>query len=276
MENIFIIILVLLLAGFAVALWQSNKNMVKNTTTDKEETKNSEALSTTGANNKNSSGEMVTYYKDIEGFYVEPESTNANTPGVVMMHEWWGLNDNIKDMARELAKQGYRVLAVNLYGVPATTDRAEAQRLTSRTTKAETTANMRAAVELLRSKGSSKIASLGWCYGGGKSLELALSGEKLNGVVIYYGTPLVTDKNELVKIPAPVLGIFGREDTAIPVEQVEQFQAGLVMNDIKNQIVIYPGVGHAFANPSGANYAPEATRDAWDKTLAFLKTNLSH
>jgi carboxymethylenebutenolidase len=112
---------------------------------------------------------------------------------------------------------------------------------------------------------------LGWCFGGGQSLQLALNTERpLAATVIYYGT-LVTNQTELAEITWPVLGIFGAEDQSIPVDTVNQFKAALDANAVTNEIYIYDGVGHAFANPSGGNYAPEETTDAWDKTLAFLR-----
>jgi carboxymethylenebutenolidase len=120
----------------------------------------------------------------------------------------------------------------------------------------------------------SKIASLGWCFGGGFSLQLALNAERpLAATVIYYGT-LVTDQQELSSITWPVLGIFGTEDQVISVESVDQFEAALDANGTTNEIYMYEGVGHAFANPSNAGHAPEETADAWVKTLNFLSEHL--
>lgn len=87
---------------------------------------------------------------------------------------------------------------------------------------------------------------------------------------MYYGTP-VTDKEKLAAIKWPVLGVFGDRDNSIPVETARQFEAALDANKIGNDIHVYRGVGHAFANPSGDNYAPKEADDAWKKTLAFLK-----
>jgi carboxymethylenebutenolidase len=137
--------------------------------------------------------------------------------------------------------------------------------------------NLNAAVEHLSSipsVNSSRMASLGWCFGGGQSLQLALNTEQpLAATVIYYGN-LVTNQTELSTISWPVLGIFGSEDQGIPVETVNQFESALDANNIENEIHIYEGVGHAFANPSGDNYAPEETADAWAKTLDFLDRNV--
>jgi len=116
------------------------------------------------------------------------------------------------------------------------------------------------------------IASMGWCFGGGMSLQLALN-EKLAATIIYYGS-LETNATKLEAIKWPVLGIFGSLDTSIPVDTVKKFEAALNEVGIENEIHIYEGVGHAFANPSGMNYAPNETKDAWKKTVEFLNRNL--
>lgn len=231
------------------------------------------------------------YFDNSSGYLVYPSiaaTTNAsqsNTtvtkkiPAVIMIHENRGLNDNIIRMANTLAKQaGYAVLAVDLFKGQTTNDPNRAMQLvkSARANPQETIANLQSAVKYVSSLpfvDSSKIASIGWCFGGGQSLQLALHSEKqpLAATVLYYGTPLVTDKQELSKIKWPVLGIFGDKDQAIPLSNIQQFKSALDADGIVNEVHIYKGLGHAFANPSGANYAPKETEDAWQKTLAFLK-----
>lgn len=231
--------------------------------------KNSDMLKNGGA--AGIAAEEVAYFGATRGFYAAPKAP-GEYPGVVMIHEWWGLNDNIRDMARELAGQGYRVLAVDLFGtVAATPEEARAQ--VNALDQARAAANLQAAAAFLRTKGAVRLASLGWCFGGAQSLRLALSGEKLDATVIYYGN-LVIDPAELKKITWPVLGIFGEQDQSIPVATVNSFRDALASLGVSNSIHVYPGVGHAFANPSGANYAPEETTDAWGKTVAFLAEHL--
>ena len=231
--------------------------------------------------------QSISYFDGSSGYLVYPDTTNATgtsgqqqqqkLPAVVMIHEWWGLNDHIKDMADELASEGYVVLAADLYNgeVAADPDRARELSSSVRENPEEAISNLQSAVQYLASLpnvNSSRIASLGWCFGGGQSLQLALNSEQnpLAATVIYYGN-LVNDTNELSKINWPVLGIFGDQDQSIPVESVNAFEQALNETGITNEIYIYPGVGHAFANPSGDNYAPAETVDAWEKTLAFLK-----
>jgi len=221
----------------------------------------------------------IQYFKDAQGYLVYPISTNSERrlPAVIMIHEWWGLNQNIKDMANLLAKNGFVVLAADLYHGKATDNPQVAKDLvqTARNNQNLSIANLQAAVNYLSSApnvDSSKIVSLGWCFGGGQSLQLALNSQEhpLAATILYYGTPLVTDKDSVSKIKWPVLGIFGDKDQAIPIADANQFGATLNQTGITNEIHVYNGVGHAFANPSGENYAPKETADAWHRTLSNL------
>lgn len=221
----------------------------------------------------------VKYFDNAYGYLVYP-STSANTmnsstaatskklPAVIMIHEFWGINDNIRSMARTLAKQaGYAVLAVDLFKGQSTKDPNQAMQLVK--SVRDNSHALQAAVKYVSSLpfvNSSKIASIGWCFGGGQSLQLALHNEQ---------HPLA-DKQELSKIKWPVLGIFGDHDHANPLPLINTFKAALDNDGITNEILIYKGLGHAFANPSGANYAPQQTADAWQKTLTFLNKYLNH
>lgn len=215
--------------------------------------------------------EEVEYFEGVKGYYARPME-GGEYPGVVMIHEWWGLNDQIKEMAKELAGEGYQVLAVDLFSsVAADADKARAQ--VAGLDQETALENMKAAVEYLREKGATRVGSLGWCFGGGQSMQLAVSGEELEATVIYYGN-LVTDKDQLQAIGWPVLGVFGDEDQSIPVQTVREFEAALEDLGIAKSVNVYEGVGHAFANPTGQSYAREETKDAWQKTLEFLESNL--
>ena len=221
----------------------------------------------------------VNYFDSSSGYLVYPSSvTGMKLPAIIMIHEWFGINDNIRSMANTLAKEGYVVLAADLFKGQSDKDQNQAMQIvkTASSNSELTISNLQAAVKYVSSLpfvDSSKIASIGWCFGGGQSLQLALHSQQhpLVATILYYGTPLVTDKQELSKIKWPVLGIFGDKDQAIPLSNIQQFKATLDSTGIPNEIHIYKGLGHAFANPSGANYAPNETVDAWQKTLAFLK-----
>ena len=180
-----------------------------------------------------------------------------------------------KEMAKILAKEGYVVFAVDLYDGEVAIESGKARELATnvRNNPDKAIASMKKAVDYLKNEqNAQKIGSLGWCFGGGQSLQLSLN-EELDATVIYYGS-LVDDKEQLMNIKPPVLGIFGEEDNSIPVSDVRSFESALNDLGVKNEIHIYPGVGHAFANPSGSSYAKEETIDAWGKTVRFLNNNL--
>jgi carboxymethylenebutenolidase len=206
------------------------------------------------------------------GFLAKPE-VEGDYPGIIMIHEWWGLNDNIKEMAKIMANEGYVVLAVDLYGEVAE-DSTKARELATsvRENPSEAVADMKKAISYLKEQGVTSLGSIGWCFGGQQSLAISLN-DNLGATVIYYGH-LIDDKEQLDNINWPVLGIFGEEDSSISVESVRNFESALNDLSIDNEIHIYPEVGHAFANPSGSNYAAEETLDAWGKTVEFLNDNL--
>ncbi|MDX1440942.1 MAG: dienelactone hydrolase family protein [Nitrosopumilaceae archaeon] len=216
----------------------------------------------------------VEYFNGVSGFLSQPKG-EGKYPAVIMIHEWWGLNENIKEMAEKLASHGYVVLAVDLYEGKVGTTAEEARQLRSSFEQSQWTENMNSAVSFLEEQYSpSSFGSIGWCFGGGQSLNLALNNDSMDATVIYYGS-LVTEVTQLSSIDWPILGIFAELDTGIPPETVNQFQTSLNEVGVKNEIHIYPGVNHAFANPSGDRYAPDESKDAWNKTVKFLKENLN-
>lgn len=215
----------------------------------------------------------VNYFQKSTGYLAQPDAAGS-FPGVIMIHELWGVNENIKDMAEKLASHGYVVLAVDLYDGQVALTLDEARELRASFEQQYWNDNMNAAVVYLEENFTPQmIGSIGWCFGGGQSLNLALNNDGIDATVIYYGQ-LVTDKETLSKINWPVLGIFAALDQGITPEQVNEFESSLDELEIKNEIHIYPNVNHAFANPSGDRYAPDAAKDAWEKTLTFFEANL--
>lgn len=195
----------------------------------------------------------------------------------MVIHEWWGLNDNVRAMARRLAAEGYSVLAVDLYDGQVADTPEGARRLMqgALADEGDAIANVRSAVAWLeRERAAPRAATLGWCFGGGISLEAALAlGDALDAAVVYYGR-VVTDPGRLAALEAPLLGLFGAEDEGIPVRSVREFESALSALGKEARIRVYEGAGHAFANPSGTRYRPETARDAWRETLAFLDAHL--
>lgn len=194
--------------------------------------------------------------------------------GLLVVHEWWGLDDWVKAEADRYAGQGYLVLAVDLFGGSVATTADEAQKLMSALDQKAATEVEVAGVEwLAHALPGKKIATLGWCMGGGQSLNASLaSGGKVGATVIYYGLP-VTDVNLLRKLQGPVLGIWAKRDGWITPEKVAAFDLALRDAGIKHEFRSYDA-DHAFANPSGGRYNPPAAQDANEATRRFLKTLL--
>lgn len=216
----------------------------------------------------------------ISGYYARPENMSTPLPGILAIHEWWGLNENIEAMSRRLAGEGYQVLAVDLYQgqVADTPDKASQLVKEVANNPLVAKANINKAYNYLaQDKQAPGIASIGWCFGGSWSLEAALLfPQELDAAVIYYGGQ-VGEKTaeELSTLEMPILGIFGAEDSLIPLETVEKFESTLQELDKEAEIVVYENAGHAFANPSGQNYVPKAAEAAWTKTTEFFSQNLS-
>lgn len=214
--------------------------------------------------------------RDLTGYLARPaDSTDA--PGIIVIHEWWGLNDNIRSMTRQLAGRGYTALAVDLYGGRVAEEPSTARELVSSVTDDPAAAreNLRAAyVYLSDQQDADRVGVIGWCFGGMWSLRTALLlPSELDASVIYYGPP-VTDPTRLRTLEMPVLGHFGMEDGSIPPDTVRRFATVLDSLGVEGSIHLYDGAGHAFANPSGTRYRPDAAETAWARTLDFLARHL--
>ncbi len=212
------------------------------------------------------------------GHFVFPEGMVEPFPAIIVIHEWWGLNEGVRAMADRLAALGYIVLAVDLFGGDTASTPAQARQLMINVVENpdRATENIRQAYQFLKdTAGAPRIASLGWCFGGGWSLNTALLfPEELDAAVIYYGQ--VTDnEKKLEPLKVPILGIFAAEDRSIPVESVQGFEQALENLGKKYEIEIFPGVGHAFANPTGKSYNADAADKAWAQTVVFLDSHLT-
>lgn len=221
-----------------------------------------------------------TEYRDelVYGYFSAPADMFEPLPAIIMIHEWWGLNDNIRAMADRLAGEGYIVFAVDLFHGKVASTPGEARVLMMEAVEdpEPARANIRAAFDFVNNTASApRIGSLGWCFGGGWSLNTAqLFPEELDAAVIYYGQ--VTDDEDLLRpIGAPILGLFAADDAGIKVASVEAFRDALERLRKNYEVHIYPGVGHAFANPTGRNYDAATADDAWRRTLEFFDLHLS-
>jgi carboxymethylenebutenolidase len=222
--------------------------------------------------------------KPLRGYLAHPSKAPlpggvhapAPLPGIIVIHEWWGLNDNVKAITRRLAGEGYTALAVDLYGGKVADNPDAAKQLMGAVLadQAAAAAVLRAADEYLKKQGAPKVGVIGWCFGGGWSLATALDlPQGIDAVVMYYGRP-EPDRARLERLRAPLLGFFGADDQSIPVAAVRQMESALKELGKSVEIHIYDGAGHAFANPSGASYRPAAAADAWQRTVAFFKQHL--
>ncbi|MFO0630387.1 MAG: dienelactone hydrolase family protein [Polyangiales bacterium] len=211
------------------------------------------------------------------GYFARPAGDERALPGLLVVHEWWGLNDNVRAMARRFAGEGYQVLAVDLYDARVATnaDEARAAMGAVMARPARGVANLRAAAAFLRdARHAPRLGVVGWCFGGGGSLEAALTlPEAVDAAVMYYGR-VVTDEARLARLDAPLLGHFGGADTGIPLDGVRAMEAALRGLGRDVTVHVYEGAGHAFANPSGPRYEPAAAALAWTRTAAFFARHL--
>lgn len=209
----------------------------------------------------------------LRGYLARPQGTSGPLPGILAVHEWWGLNDNVRAVARRLAGEGYVVLAVDLYAGQVATDSAGAQKLLQQVLEHYDAGveNVKAAYAYLdQHEHAPKVGTIGWCFGGGWSLQAALAlPDKVDATVLYYGR-VVPDATKLAPLEMPILGLFGGADSSIPESDVRAFEAALKTAGKTATIKVYPGAGHAFANSSGTSYDAAAAADAWKRTLEFF------
>jgi carboxymethylenebutenolidase len=196
-------------------------------------------------------------------------------PTVLLIHEWWGLNDQIRAVANELAEQGYIALAVDLYDGQYGATPQEAMGLMRALNPQRATDTLVAWVDWLRNheRSNGKVATLGWCFGGGWSLNASLA-TAVDATVIYYGN-VAKSADELANLNSPVLGHFGTLDKNINQEMVSGFEASLKAAGKSDYEFHWYEADHAFANPSGARYDEEDAALAWSRTTAFLAAKLS-
>ena len=216
-------------------------------------------------------------HSNLVGYLAMPQDAAEPLPGIIVIHEWWGLNDDVKAMTRRLAAEGYVALAVDLYGGRTATTPEVAQVLLSGFYADPDGArrNVQQAYDYLDKYAfAPRIASIGWDLGGGWSLQTALLYPgALDAAVMYYGQ-VFTDHERLEPLNVPLLGFFGANDKSIPVRDVQEFRAKLLDLGKNAEILIMPHADHAFANPASPTYNVRAANEAWTSTLAFLERHL--
>ncbi len=195
-------------------------------------------------------------------------------PAIVVVHEWWGLNDQIKTMAAALAEAGYLALAVDLYDGVVATDAANAGFTMRNVNNDHALDTLVSHYDWLKEdeRCSGKMGSIGWCFGGGWSLNIAMA-RPVDACVVYYGN-VSRSSEQLAELRGPVLGHFGLRDTYINEDMVQGFQSEMAAAE-KEASVFWYKADHAFANPTSARYDSEDAALAWQRTLDFLKTHLN-
>tara|TARA_Y100001001_G_C7921833_1_gene278925 strand:- start:56 stop:898 length:843 start_codon:yes stop_codon:yes gene_type:complete len=210
-----------------------------------------------------------------KGYLSQPENIKAKS-GLIVIHEWWGLNEDIHLMADQLAGLGYHSLAVDLYDGKSAEGVREAFQLMTGLSKNEDAAlaNLKEAYDYLTNElGVEKVGIIGWCLGGKWSLRGSLMlPNEIDATVIYYGS-LIDDREQLATLEMPIIGFVGTKDRPY-INQFIQFDKDLKALNKDYSVHFYEGAGHAFANASGTAYEPEAAEDSWKKTVNFLAAHL--
>jgi carboxymethylenebutenolidase len=227
------------------------------------------------------SGKPVSYKsgdETVNGVLFEP-SGKGPFPAIVIIHEWWGLNDWVKEQASKFADEGYVTLAIDLYRGKVATTPEEAHEIMRGVPEDRAVRDLVAASAYLRGLkqvNPAKVGSIGWCMGGGYSFDLAVNDPKLAAAIINYGH-LATEPETLKKINAPILGIFGGKDRGIPVDDVNKFAEELKKLGKTVEVKIYPDAGHAFENPNNKQgYRADDAADAWQRQVKFFAQYLKH
>lgn len=213
----------------------------------------------------------------VYGHFSFPADMIDPLPGIIVIHERWGLDDGVRAQADRIAAQGYVVLAIDLFRGATASDITAARPLMVDVVENPELANenIRQAYQFLIDSGQApKIGVLGWSFGGGWALNTALLyPDDLDAAVIYYGQ--LTDSHErLGPMNVPVLGLFGEKDRGVTVESVNQFDAAMEFLGKDYEIEIYPNAGHGFADPGASTYNAEVAEMAWTHAMEFLRRHL--
>ncbi len=197
-------------------------------------------------------------------------------PGLIVIHEWWGLNAQIREVARRLALQGYVAIVPDLYHGKVAGDPEQAHVLARGLDQDEALGVLDGALGWLRTQprtAKTRVGAVGFCMGGALAEHWALHGGDLAAVVMFYGSP-ETDPSKLAGLKTPLQGHFATDDDGIPAKKVEDLRAGLAKAGKVCEIYSYPGAGHAFLHEGRDSYRPDQARQAWARMLAFLQKHL--
>ena len=213
----------------------------------------------------------------VKGYLAKPKG-NGPWPTVIVIQEWWGLDEQTKSIADRFANEGYLAFAPDLYHgeLAKLGDGETAMKLVQKygPTASKDLQELFDAIKV-HPDCNGKIGSVGFCFGGRMSLSLGMS-RPINAICTFYGGGMQQLFPNMTALPGPVLGLFGDKDESIPVGTVEEFDKLLDKINIEHEIIVYPNSGHAFFRDSDPNvYKPEAAKDAWERVKKFFEENLS-
>lgn len=219
--------------------------------------------------------QMVDYPDGADGTlmaYVARPAGDGVYPAVVVIQEWWGLNDHIKDVTNRFAAEGFVALSPDLYHGAVTSEPNEARKLVMELDQDVAVAEIQRGVDYLLAQeyvAGPAVGITGFCMGGGLTLQVALVEDRLGAAIPWYGSPL--SAQQVAQVTAPVLGHYGSLDSGILASRVEEMGEALTAAGIDNEIYIYDGAQHSFFNDTRSSYNPEAAALAWERTLAWLR-----
>jgi carboxymethylenebutenolidase len=215
---------------------------------------------------------------ELKAFVAEPADDGAR-PAVIVVQEWWGLNDHIRDVARRFAREGYFAIAPDLYsrqGHKVATEPNLAEELMSGLKKEDGVADLRTTLEWMRAQKqtqSARIGIIGFCMGGSYALLLPCETRELSAAAPFYGE--IPPDEKLKNLSCPILYVYGENDGWIQRKDVERIAAALKKFGKQGEVKIYPGCSHGFFNDTRTDvYRPTEAKDAWERTLKFFAANL--
>ncbi len=234
-------------------------------------------------------GEEIDYRAEdttMKGYLAYDNTVQGPRPGIIVVHEWWGLNDYIRKRARMLAQLGYTAFALDMYGDGRQAQHPDdAKKFASevRQNLPLEKARFNAALEVLRSNSHvdpRRIAAIGYCFGGGVALEMARRGAALAGVASFHGMLATADPARAGDIKAKILVMTGADDPFVPSDQVAQFKHEMDEAQADYQVIAYPGAKHGFTNPGADEngqkfnlplaYNQAADQASWSELKKFL------
>jgi carboxymethylenebutenolidase len=214
--------------------------------------------------------------EDVPGYMAKPKGEGPFA-AVIVLQEWWGVDDHIKSVVDRFAAEGYVALAPDLYRGEVAKEPSDAQRLVMKVQLPKAVADVQAAVDHLNAQKivkMGKIGVIGFCFGGRIAMNMSYAGKNIAAVATFYGGGLNPTDADFKAVSVPVIGFYGDQDGGIPVDRVKQWEAKFKEAGKVNEMYIYKDAPHAFFNDSRPSYRKEAATDAWTKTLAWFKKYL--